>query len=87
MIRKGHAMNLFRDNTFDWHCWAADVLQTPTELRDAFEKLNIIGKRIVDMFSVGGAHNLAGDYVDELLYREAKKSGEPERYGADIRKR
>ena len=84
MIRKKQEETFFEDNTFDWHTWATHIIQTPTELREAFGKLNLVGKRIVNVLSVGGAHNLAGDYVDELLYREAKKSGEPERYGADI---
>ena len=84
MARAKQGENIFEDNVFDWYSWASEIIQTPAQLREAFDNLNLVGKRIIDIFSVGGAHNLAGDYVDELLYREAKKSGEPERYGADI---
>lgn len=83
MIRKKHAMNLFQDNTFDWHWWAADIYQTPAELREAFEKLPLVGKHIVDMCSIGGAHNMYGYDLAWKLQIQAERSGVAERFGAD----
>lgn len=45
--------DVFKDNKFDWYSWSADVLQSPAELREAFDKLNLIGKRIVDLLAIG----------------------------------
>ena len=48
--------DVFKDNKFDWYSWSADVLQTPAELREAFDKLNLTGKRIVDLLDIGGEY-------------------------------
>ena len=54
---KVNGNDVFKNNKFDWHSWSADVLQTPRELREAFDKLNLIGKRVVDLLVVGVAHS------------------------------
>ena len=52
---KVNGNDVFKDNKFDWYSWSADVFQTPAELREAFDKLNLTGKRIVDLLAVGEA--------------------------------
>ena len=59
--------DVFKDNKFDWYSWSADVLQSPAELRETFDKLNLIGKRIVDLFAVGEAFKEIGK---EIVYIE-----------------
>ena len=52
--------DVFKDNKFDWYSWSADVLQSPAELREKFDNLPLIGKRIVDLFAVGEAFKEIG---------------------------
>lgn len=62
--------DVFKDNKFDWYSWSADVLQTPRELREAFDKLNLIGKRVVDLLAIGGAFD-CGSGTTGIVYIES----------------
>ena len=56
---KVNGNDVFKDNKFDWYSWSADVLQPPAELRETFDKLNLIGKRVVDMLAISRADSWA----------------------------
>ena len=58
-MTKVNGNDVFKDNKFDWYSWSADVFQSPAELREAFDKLNLIGKRVVDMLAIGRADSWA----------------------------
>ncbi len=67
---KVNGNDVFKDNKFDWYSWSADVLQSPEELREAFEKLSLTGKRIVDLLAVGGA-DCYGSWKSKIIHMES----------------
>ena len=68
----GH--NIFANNVFSWASWSADVLQSPKEVRDIFNALDICEKTISTIKAVGYAYNLASDRLadddDQWLYAD-----------------
>jgi hypothetical protein len=75
--------NIFRDNIFDWFSWAADVFQTPAELKTAFDSLGVIGKRISGIVTVGGNRYFSNDYIEEIMFQQAESLSDGERNGID----
>ncbi|MDR1912262.1 MAG: hypothetical protein LBQ52_07970 [Helicobacteraceae bacterium] len=67
--------NIFEDNVFRRASWSADIYQTPRELRAALDKLNLIGKKIATIKTVGGAFEIGGcdveDDIDKLQSADA----------------
>ena len=55
---KTNGNNQFKNNTFNWYSWAADVLQTPDEVRATFDQLKIAGRKITGIRAIGMAYDL-----------------------------
>ena len=60
-MRKSSGNNIFENNVFSWDAWSADILQTPRELREAMNSLNLPGNIISSIKAVGYAYTL-GQY-------------------------
>ena len=69
---KVHGNNIFENNIFSWKSWSADVFQTPSEVREAFKKMELVGRSIVNIRAIGRAYNLDIDSIASVLYNNSK---------------
>jgi hypothetical protein len=69
---KGPGNDIFENDIFDWYSWSADILQSPEEARNRFNSLNLRGKIISDITSVGYAYNLEEYRLAENCHRFAE---------------
>jgi len=52
-MRKMNGNDVFEDNIYNWSSWSADVLQSVGEVQELFKQLNLIGKKISSLRSLG----------------------------------
>ncbi len=64
--------NKFKDNTFSFYEWSAPILQKPEEVIRKIHELNLIGKTVKDIVSIGSAYNLNHTLFD--YYPESENS-------------
>lgn len=73
---KSNGKNVFENNEFDWHSWSADVLQTPQEVYEAFDALNVVGKKIVSIRAIGLGYNLREERIEDHIFSKVMESGQ-----------
>lgn len=83
MALKVGGNNEFTDNTYSWHSWSPDVLQSPEEVYAAFEACNFVGRRISGFKAVSLAYNLREELIEETVYRYACDLSPEELNGVD----
>ena len=89
-------VDIFYKNIFTWFSWSADFLETSEETKFVLSNLNVAGKRIVDIRTVGGGWDTRTrvrppgriygliDFEEELLYKCAISLSDKERNGVDL---
>lgn len=61
----GNGDDVFHDNVYSWYAWSAEIVQGPFGLRKAVDDLNIIGRKIKSLRTIGGAFNF-NEYEEEV---------------------
>jgi hypothetical protein len=73
-MRLSNGKDRFENNTFSETEWSAQILQTPEEVYHVFNQLNVVGRKITTMRSVGT--DFCGSF-DVLEYPERFTDTEP----------
>jgi len=53
-MRKINGNDIFENNIYNWSSWSADVLQSVGEVQEVFNRLDLTGKKITRLRSLGG---------------------------------
>ena len=75
--RGGHMIltggnDLFYDNSYSYWNWSAAIYQDPEELEEKIKSLDIIGRSISDIVSVGFCYNYSEDSISDYFNNKSE---------------